>query len=75
MAEHIWTEEDFDDEFNRLVVENESCPTCNRPPVELGNVKDNDGNLLLTAICEIGHMYIVTPQEDDGEEEDVVDLS
>lgn len=55
-------EAEFDAEFDRLVQEKEACPICSRGPVNLGALHDND-EVMLYAICEIGHMYVV---EDDG---------
>lgn len=62
----ISEEDEFNDEFDRAAAEQESCPVCHRGPVELGNMRDDEDNLLLYAVCEVGHMYVVEAEEDDG---------
>ena len=53
-------EDEFEEEFNRILLIKEACPLCGRGPVVL----DNLGEEFLFAICEVGHMYRVIPNED-----------
>ena len=64
MSPHSSSEADrFDEEFARLIEQNERCPWCGATPTEVGSVGASENDLLY-AKCENGHIFVHEIEEE-----------